>query len=193
MVLWEIALGTAYFLGLKRTYRLGLKIQRRIISPKYPRIRHFVHGRTRAVFDVALKVQRNIQLRDIQVGRNLGNWILRWLDKVKPSAQIQASSHQKPNHLAGNAYMKIPKQVTSSPPLKMPQNTEADRHLFSSSTNMLPKSFPIIAMMMRRARAAGNLTQYRHLSFSGPDTLGLNNTRGGGVIRKDKMQWMLHK
>ncbi|KAL1568881.1 hypothetical protein AAHA92_00432 [Salvia divinorum] len=25
MVLWEITLGTAYFLGLKRTYRLALK------------------------------------------------------------------------------------------------------------------------------------------------------------------------
>ncbi|KAK9275100.1 hypothetical protein L1049_022359 [Liquidambar formosana] len=34
MVLWEITLGTAYFLGLKRTYKLTLKIQRRLISPK---------------------------------------------------------------------------------------------------------------------------------------------------------------
>ncbi|XVF52316.1 hypothetical protein PTKIN_Ptkin05aG0008900 [Pterospermum kingtungense] len=191
MVLWEIALGTAYFLGLKRTYRLALKIQRRVI--KHPRIRHFVHGRTRAVFGVALKVQRNIQLRDIEVGRNLGNRILRWLDKMKPSAQIRASAHQKPHHPAGNANMNIPKQVTSSSPLKAPRNTEADRHLFSSSTNMLPKSFPKIAMMMRPTKAAGNMTQYRHLSINGPDTFRLNYARGGGVIRKDIMQWMLHK
>ncbi|KAK9215021.1 hypothetical protein WN944_007024 [Citrus x changshan-huyou] len=43
MVLWEITLGTAYFLGLKRTYRLALRIQPRVISPKHPRIRQFVH------------------------------------------------------------------------------------------------------------------------------------------------------
>ncbi|XWS38783.1 hypothetical protein CRYUN_Cryun19dG0160000 [Craigia yunnanensis] len=197
MVLWEITLGTAYFLGLKRTYRLALKIQRRIIVPKHPRIRQFVQRRTRAVFDVALKVHLNIQQRDIEVGRNLGNWILRWLDKVKPSAQIRASSHQKSHHHAGNANMNIPKQVTNSSPLKMPRsiltprNREADRHIFSSSINMWPKSLPTIAMMMRRA--AGNMTQYRHLSINGPDRLRLNYARGEGVIRKDIMQWMLHK
>lgn len=43
MVLWEITLGTAYFLGLKRTYRLALKIQRKLISPKHPKIRQFAH------------------------------------------------------------------------------------------------------------------------------------------------------
>ncbi|KAK9218501.1 hypothetical protein WN943_007143 [Citrus x changshan-huyou] len=43
MVLWEITLGTAYFLGMKRTYRLALRIQGRVISPKHPRIRQFVH------------------------------------------------------------------------------------------------------------------------------------------------------
>ena len=42
MVLWEVTLGTAYFLGLKRTYGLALKIQRRLISPKHPKIRQFV-------------------------------------------------------------------------------------------------------------------------------------------------------
>ena len=44
MVLWEVTLGTAYFLGLKRTYGLALKIQRRLISPKHPKIRQFVKG-----------------------------------------------------------------------------------------------------------------------------------------------------
>lgn len=42
MVLWEITLGTAYFLGLKRTYKLALRIQRKLISPKHPKIRQFV-------------------------------------------------------------------------------------------------------------------------------------------------------
>ncbi|CAA2996200.1 Hypothetical predicted protein [Olea europaea subsp. europaea] len=44
--------------------------------------------RARSVFDVALTVHRKIQERDIEVGRNLGNWIW-WLDKMKPSAQIR--------------------------------------------------------------------------------------------------------
>ena len=43
MVLWEITLGTAYFLGLKRTYKLALRIQRKLVSPKYPKIRQFLH------------------------------------------------------------------------------------------------------------------------------------------------------
>ncbi|TYI15380.1 hypothetical protein ES332_A08G181700v1 [Gossypium tomentosum] len=196
MVLWEITLGTAYFLGLKRTYRLALKIQRRIISPKRPRIRQFVHRRTRAVFDIALKVHQNIQQRDLEVGRNLGNWILRWLDKMKPSAQIRPPSHQKPHHGTGSANMNITKQVNNSSKtprsLQTPRNGEADRRLFSSSTYMLSKSLPIIAMMIRPPKAAGNMTQYRHLSINGPHTLRLNYTRGEGVIRKDIMQWMLH-
>ncbi|XP_021290947.1 uncharacterized protein LOC110421610 [Herrania umbratica] len=199
MVLWEITLGTAYFLGLKRTYRLALRIQRRIISPKHPRIRQFVQRRTRAAFDVALKVHRNIQQRDLEVGRNLGNWILRWLDKMKPSAQIRVPPQQKPHHHAGNAKMNISKQVTNSPPLKTPgsimtpRNHEADRHLFSTSTNMWSTSLPTIALMMRPPRAAGNMIQYRHLSINGHDTLRVNYARGEGVIRKDIMQWMLHK
>lgn len=41
MVLWEITLATAYFLGLRRTYRLALKIQRKVISRKCPRLRQF--------------------------------------------------------------------------------------------------------------------------------------------------------
>lgn len=43
MVLWEITLGTAYFLGLKRTYKLALRIQRRLVASKYPKIRQFLH------------------------------------------------------------------------------------------------------------------------------------------------------
>ncbi|XAR70659.1 hypothetical protein NMG60_11027580 [Bertholletia excelsa] len=88
MVLWEITLATAYVLGLKRTFKLALQIQRRLIGPRHPKLRRFVYGRTRAVFDVVLKVQRSIQERDTGVGWSLGNWILQSLDRIKPSAQI---------------------------------------------------------------------------------------------------------
>lgn len=43
MVLWEITLATAYVLGLPRTYRLALRLQRRLISPKYPKLKDFVY------------------------------------------------------------------------------------------------------------------------------------------------------
>jgi hypothetical protein len=43
MVLWELTAITAYFLGLRRTYRLALRIQRRLIPPNHPRIRDFVY------------------------------------------------------------------------------------------------------------------------------------------------------
>lgn len=41
MVLWEITLATAYVLGLRRTYRLALRGQRRLLGTKYPKIREF--------------------------------------------------------------------------------------------------------------------------------------------------------
>ncbi|XP_031256414.1 uncharacterized protein LOC116117210 [Pistacia vera] len=196
MVVWEITLATAYFLGLKRTYRLALKIQRRIISQKHPKIRQFAHRRTRAVFDVALKFHRKIQERDIEVGRNLGNWILRWLDRMKPSAQIRGSS-EKPIHGSG-PNMNMSNQVTqSSKPktngISTSRNQDSDRHLFTSLTNIRPKHFPSIAMMLRPPRTAGSITQCRHLYNSGADMSRLNYKRGGfdGVIRKDIMLWML--
>lgn len=43
MVLWEITLATAYFLGFRRTYRVALRIQRRIVGPRHPEIRQFLH------------------------------------------------------------------------------------------------------------------------------------------------------
>ncbi|TYI91481.1 hypothetical protein E1A91_D03G195700v1 [Gossypium mustelinum] len=200
MVLWEIALGTAYFLGLKRSYKLALKIQRRIISRNQPRLQQFVQ-RTRVVFDIALKVHRNIQHRDLEVGRNLGVCILRWLHKIKPSAQIRGPPpHQEPNHGTGKANMNMPKQVTntSSPKTprsnQSPRNHDAGRHLFSSLTSTWPKSFPTtIAMMMQPPTATGNMTRCRHLSINGPDASRLNYTRDQGVVRKDIMQWMVRK
>ncbi|PON43817.1 envelope glycoprotein [Parasponia andersonii] len=188
MVLWEITLGTAYFLGLKRTYRLALKIQRRLVSPKHPKIRQFVRRRTRAVFDVALKVHYNIQQRDIEVGRNLGNWILRWLDRMKPSAQIRGPP-EKPSPGASTS-LSMTKQETNSNHLKTPgniqtsRNRDSDRHLFTAYKNVLPKPFASITMM--------RVTQYRQLCVKVPGGLRSNYNKGGfeGVIRKDIMQWM---
>lgn len=198
MVLWEMTLATAYFLGLRRTYRLALKIQRRLISPNYPRIRQFAHRRTRAVFDVAIKVHRNIQERDLEVGRSIGIRILRWLDRMKPSAQIQPKPPQN-----GNASTSVKRHLTDSSHQSTPSNfqrngvrsgaPDSDRHLFTSSRNVWPKSFQSVAMMMRRTKPAGVNTQYRHLSIYGLQALKVNygGLGSGGVVRSDIMQWML--
>ncbi|XP_050203514.1 uncharacterized protein LOC126653622 [Mercurialis annua] len=199
MVLWEITLGTAYFLGLKRTYKLALRIQRRLVSPRHPKIRDFLQRRTRAIFDAALTVHQNVQQRDIEVGRNLGNWILRWLDRMKPSAQIRGTLPHP------SSDMKITKQTSSSSHLKTPgniqksRNQDSGRHLFTASRIMWSKPLPTIAMFMRPTRPVGNgsATQYRYLSIRGPEMASrnysdVNAMRFDGVIRKDIMQYLLH-
>lgn len=132
--------------------------------------------RTRAVFDVAIKVHQNIQERDIEAGRNLGNWILRWLDRMKPSAHIRG--HPPATSSGGSSSVNTTKQATnSSSQLKTPGNVhtsrdgESSRHLFTSSRSTWSKPFPSIAMIMRPKPAAGTMTQYRHFCINGPDAL----------------------
>ncbi|KAF5735045.1 hypothetical protein HS088_TW15G00544 [Tripterygium wilfordii] len=195
MVLWEITLATAYFLGIQRTYKLALRIQRRVITPKHPKTRQFVQRRIRAIFDVAVSVHQNIQQRDIEVGRNLGNWILRWLDRMKPSAEIRGPMKA----IDGNWNVTMTKQATN--PLQVKSNGgsqtsskgNSGRHLFASSANLFAKPFPTISMMIRRPWPAGNMNHFRHFSAWEPDMLKSNYGRQGseGVFREDIMQWML--
>lgn len=151
------------------------------------------------MFDVALKVHRNIQERDIEVGRNLGNRILRWLDRMKPSAQIRGSPPPGSTSNSGPS-ISMTKQMKSSGNQKSPgnfstpKNGESDRHMFSSRV-MWSRPFPTIAVMMRPANRWGSLTQHRHMSMSRHD-LPMQEYVGGkwdGAIRKDIMQWMLQK
>ncbi|XP_010677361.2 uncharacterized protein LOC104893020 [Beta vulgaris subsp. vulgaris] len=204
MVLWEITLATAYFLGLRRTYRLALKIQRRLIPKKHLKIRQFAQRRTRTVFDIALKVHRSVQERDIEVGRNLGNWILRCLDKMKPSANIRGATHELPPGNRNNG-ASMTKQTTNYQH-KNDSNTQrsstrsfgkgSDRHLFSATRPTWPTSFPSITMMMRHPKVEGSTTtQYRQLCFSGPQLLAPSYRSLGfrGVIREDIGLWMQRK
>ncbi|CAL5188464.1 unnamed protein product [Lathyrus oleraceus] len=193
MVLWEITLGTAYFLGLKRTYKLALRIQRKLVSPKYPKIRQFLHRRTRAVFDVAIKVHRSIQERDIEVGRNVGNFILRCLDRIKPSARIRGPSH--PSISVGNSKESTTKPTAGTsnhkpPSHSVPFKKDSDRHLFTALT---PKPFTSISRMMIPPSPAGTTFHGRNLSTYTPEVFRQNYrvNWSGSVIRKDIMQWML--
>ncbi|GLJ12296.1 hypothetical protein SUGI_0188220 [Cryptomeria japonica] len=131
MVLWEITLATAYVLGLKRTYRLALKLQRRLIKPRHPRIRDFVHRRTRNIFDVALTVHRKVQERDIEVGRNFGNWILRFLDRIKPSANIRGDPPCTSKTVV--AKVKPSTGINSTSARQLSGDREAGRSLFVTS------------------------------------------------------------
>lgn len=163
----------------------------------FPPFYLFFCRRIRSVFDVALKVHRNVQHRDLEVGRNLGNRILRWLDRMKPSAQIRVHPPEKPP-IAGSTSMTKPFMNSSSQ--KTHTNIqrsgmkgvdrESDRHLFTSQTHIWPKPFPSIAKMMR---PPGTSIQCRHLSSCGPNVLRPNYGIYGseGVIRRDILQWML--
>lgn len=190
MVLWEIALGTAYFLGLKRTYRLVLRTQRRLVTPNSPRIRQFLHRKTRTIFDATLKAHRAVQQRDIEVGRNLGNWILRWLDKTKPADNIRVGSSSPT--LA--QYARIPnKQLTDSyHQIKSYGRELCSRRLVNSSRNLWLTAYPTVAKLLRRREPVMNNIHYRQL-VSGTNSFDFRVGFGfNGVIRNDIMQFLSH-
>jgi len=150
-----------------------------------------LHRRTRAVFDVAIKVHRNIQERDIEVGRNVGNFILRCLDRMKPSAQIRNRSSLPTSGSSSKETMT--KHETGTSNHKPPGHSglfkkDSDRHFFTSS-----KPFPSISRMMIPPNPAGTTIHGRNLSTYSPETFRQNYrvNWSGSVIRKDIMQWML--
>lgn len=62
-----------------------------------------MHRRLRNVFDVALSVHKGIQSRDLSAGKSVGNFILRFLDRARPSAKIRGSPDAGQKRLpAGN-------------------------------------------------------------------------------------------
>ncbi|KAM0945678.1 hypothetical protein DsansV1_C10g0105271 [Dioscorea sansibarensis] len=184
MVLWELTAATAYFLGLKRTYRLALRIQRRLVGPNHPKIRQFLYRRTRSVFDMAVKVHKNVQERDLEVGRSIGNRILQWLDRMKPSAQIRppksiqdTTNSNKANHIMNTAE---PRQ-TSRLDIKTKEQESNGRLNFTSPINMQKKFTPITTMIQQPMRPGSMSDQYRRISYKMPS-----------VFRKDIEQWMMH-
>ncbi|CAN6237001.1 unnamed protein product [Urochloa humidicola] len=194
MVLWELTAITAYFLGLRRTYRLALRIQRRLIPPNHPRIRDFVHRRTRDVFNVAVSVHKNIQQRDIEVGRNLGNAILRWLDRMKPSAEIRPRLPGPPNgsseqfkHLSSTSRSAAAQKTTSK--TSSPQDSSG-KMLFSR-LNIRPKSFPVLPTMTQPNKISAS-SQCRRISYSPfPSVTAKRKGLMEGVFRKDIAQLMV--
>lgn len=143
---------------------------------------------------MALKIHKNIQQRDIEVGRNLGNRILRCLDRMKPSAHIRGEPPGKlPTSNTVNKQMLKRGEVpgTARPNSKMVDRESNGRHLFSLPMNIRPKYFPTLGIMMRPSKPA-SMIGHRH--FYSTAVIPDSNYRIGrfeGVFRKDIMQWML--
>ncbi|EPS65137.1 hypothetical protein M569_09646 [Genlisea aurea] len=196
MVLWEITLGTAYFLGLKRTYRLALRIQRKLVGPNHPKIRQVFQSRSRVAFDLALRAHLAIQERDIEVGRSLGNRILRWLDKMKPEAHIRGPPPPPPPNSSATAtqrnipsqlHNRFSKQATTT---RGGVDRESDRRrLFSVARSFWGKPFPSFSMTTKRISPPG-IIQYRQIQHS------LRSDQrfsfGNNVIRNDIKLWLQH-
>ncbi|KAM0934116.1 hypothetical protein DsansV1_C32g0220601 [Dioscorea sansibarensis] len=199
MVLWEITVATAYFLGLRRTYRLALRIQRRLVGPNHPRIRQSLHRRIRGVFDVAVNVHKTVQRRDIEVGRNLGNWILRYLDRMKPAAEIRPSTGRIPITTTNDNKNSILKRMTSLPlryqkPFFKTTETESKRRHLFTPLSFHPKSFPYLTSVMQQMRTPAMNTRQCRLVSSQSTSVPICNTRMnrlGCVLRPDIAQWMM--
>ncbi|XP_031502547.1 uncharacterized protein LOC116265779 [Nymphaea colorata] len=192
MVLWEITVATAYFLGLKRTYRLALRIQRRLIGPTHPKLRDFAHRRTRAVFDMALTVHRKVQQRDLDVGRSLGNWILRWLDRMRPSAQIRGEptpvKSQEPRVAKTIKDSQRATGTHGANNRKIAGQDSDGRVLATPMKIMLPRLSPTVGAILHPQKASGiSGSHYRHIYVN---TGHVRAGRYDGIFRRDIAQWM---
>ncbi|KAI0530543.1 hypothetical protein KFK09_000087 [Dendrobium nobile] len=142
--------------------------------------------RTRAIFDVAVTVHKNIQQRDLEAGRSLGNWFLRFLDRIKPSAQIRSSPEKLP---VSTLELNSNKSVgVDKPTDKMSDQIDENWRLFTSfNKNSLP--LPTI-MMMKPTKQAQNL----HFSSQSVQNFSSFLSCGRGqyndVIRRDIALWM---
>jgi len=150
---------------------------------------------------MAVKVHGTIQERDIEVGRNLGNRILRWLDRMKPSANIRGAPERLPG--LNNFHSNTTKQdvnhyqkrhgILQRLRTRNVDQGSSGRHLLSTARirNAWRRSLPSIAMMMRPRNPIGNITQYRQLcsKHSEPLAQSYSGAFGGGT-RKDIALWM---
>jgi len=149
--------------------------------------------RTQDVFNIAVSVHKNIQQRDIEVGRNLVNAILRWLDRMKPSAEIRPRLPGPPNgsseqyrHVS-SASRSTGAQKTAS---KASPHDSSGKMLFSR-LNIRPKSFPVLPTMTQPNRISAS-SQCRRISYTPfPSVTAKRKSLMEGVFRKDIAQLMV--
>ena len=149
--------------------------------------------RTRDVFNVAVSVHKNIQERDIEVGRNLGNAILRWLDRMKPSAQIRPNPPGPPNG-SSEQFRHLPSTSKAGgvrkPASKTSTHDSSGKMLFSP-LNIRPKSFTILPTMTQSTRISAS-SQCRRISYSSfPSVTAKRKYMMEGIFRTDIAQLMV--
>ncbi|GAQ77919.1 hypothetical protein KFL_000050550 [Klebsormidium nitens] len=74
MVLSEAILISAYFLGLRRAYRLVLKTERKVLR-RVPRIQQFAERNIKHVFRLAQRGIKEVEQRDLAFGKYLGGLV----------------------------------------------------------------------------------------------------------------------
>ncbi|KAK8964677.1 hypothetical protein KSP40_PGU022533 [Platanthera guangdongensis] len=125
--------------------------------------------------------------RDIEAGRNLGNWVLRWLDHIKPSAEIRSHSTDRRSSSSNNLIPEQPRiyrrpMASHKHYAKIADTVSRGRLLFAR-WNSMAKYSPAVAMLMMRPTLGmnGQLRQICDRSSRGPVAY-----RGyGGVLRED--------
>lgn len=144
--------------------------------------------RTRSIFDVAVSVHKKIQERDLEVGRNVGNAVLRWLDRMKPSAQIRPHppGPEQYRHLST-----MNKAAGAQKPASKTSTHDSSGKMLFSPLNIRPKSFPILPTMMQSTRISAS-SQCRRISSSPfPSVTARRKDMMEGVFRKDIAQMMV--
>lgn len=147
------------------------------------------------VFDVAVKVHCSIQQTDIEVGRNLGNQILRWLHHVKPSGHIRVQPRTLStisSHVPVHSASSNPPLMTRRPIFRIAERVKRGRSFFTP-WNLRMRTFPSVDMIMWPFKPAGFNGEYRSLSSGcNPNFPSFENrtNRHEGVFRKDIAQWM---
>lgn len=148
---------------------------------------------------MALKVHLKIQERDIEVGRSFGNWILRWLDKMKPEAQIRgspppgiSSSTNVIKQLKNNSsHLNKNNQGGLSKYNGRNMDKESDRHLFTAARNVWSRSFPTMSMTMKPSGHSNS--QYRQYGTGGSELFTVKYGKFGSaeVLRNDIRNWIM--
>jgi hypothetical protein len=141
-----------------------------------------------------VSVHKNIQQRDLEVGRNLGNTILRWLDRMKPSAEIRSHPPGPPNGSSersrnlSSTSRSAGAQKTASK--TSPHDSSGGKMLFSR-LNLRPKSFMVLPTMTQPNRINSS-SQCRRVSCSPfPSAATKRRLLTEDVFRKDIAQLMV--
>ena len=163
-------------------------------------VSHLLYRRTRNIFDVALSVHKGIQQRDLSAGKNVGNFILRFLDRARPSANIRGSCAK----IKDVGRVKDDNRTTGNLPIMKSTQSEVNKHLFSrhdlngsqlgsqlSNRYIVGTVCPGSQNTLKSAPGARSFFTLVHgmdITFPSPRLLPAKS-----IFREDIAQWMIKK